>query len=776
MKKRFFALLLVLCLSLALLPAAAFASTPANIGRDAVDERIETLKSALKGKYFTLTGKAGDRASMSDVRKESWFKNAVGLVPSSSNSSPFEFYYDDWCEVRGNTCVGFANLVGWCIFAQTSTDTVTFSKMTHAGFTSQTLNQALPGDIIAFGNGNTFKHAGIYLSHDSTGVTVLDCNYGTANLIREHKITYTGGDGWKNVTISRADNYDTAAQSQTTQGTKTQYRYHHYRDSNGNASLCPYYGKSVYHSTMTLEYTDWLDAPLTRATEVGALTHVNQGAACKNCGCVDPSCDTERYTDGSTRWYYQETRTVTVPSTDPTPAHRHSAKTYHPTAATCQDKGISTTFYYCAGCGKYYRDSALTREITESQAYDLPVDPNNHVGETELRGKLAATANAAGYTGDVYCKSCGKIVTKGKAIPAASLAAHTGTPDVPLHALDYFYGKDLVIVEWDKDNLGNTYDVSILRDKTVDITGTSNNFHNVYKLNGMYECLSGTFYQRYDYRGTSDKTLYKYTATLKIYCDDVLKFSAQMKAGVEPIYFEIDLTNVSTLKIDFGGSDGPTAALGDCGLWKVPGLDDGQEEKGNLNRFVPVNRYNNNFTDISAAQWYYENVKAAYKYGLMVGVSANEFNATGNVTVAEAITMACRLHSIFYTGSENFTQNGGVWYQVYVDYARANGLLDNFEKLFGYGDYTRAASRAEFAVLFAAALPADALEETRNIAYGEIPDVYDASYAAPVYLLYRAGVLSGADEAGTFYPNSTISRAEAAAIVTRMARPELRSH
>ena len=42
------------------------------------------------------------------------------------------------------------------------------------------------------------------------------------------------------------------------------------------------------------------------------------------------------------------------------------------------------------------------------------------------------------------------------------------------------------------------------------------------------------------------------------------------------------------------------------------------------------------------------------------------------------------------------------------------------------------------------------------------------SYAANVYKLYRAGVLTGNDEKGTFAPLTSITRAEAAAIVSRM--------
>ena len=41
-------------------------------------------------------------------------------------------------------------------------------------------------------------------------------------------------------------------------------------------------------------------------------------------------------------------------------------------------------------------------------------------------------------------------------------------------------------------------------------------------------------------------------------------------------------------------------------------------------------------------------------------------------------------------------------------------------------------------------------------------------YAAEIYELYRAGVLTGSDAAGTFYPNSSIKRSEVAAILIRM--------
>lgn len=175
------------------------------------------------------------------------------------------------------------------------------------------------------------------------------------------------------------------------------------------------------------------------------------------------------------------------------------------------------------------------------------------------------------------------------------------------------------------------------------------------------------------------------------------------------------------------------------------------------------------FTDVADNAWYADNVRAAYEYGLINGQSATRFAPDSSLTVAEAIKLAACLHSIYNTGSAEFASSSP-WYQTYVDYALQNGILKAARS-----DYTQPASRAVFASVLAAALPAEALTAINTIEDGAIPDVsMSASYADAVYLLYRAGVLTGSDSAGRFLPSSTIKRSEAAAIVTRMADPSLR--
>jgi hypothetical protein len=105
-----------------------------------------------------------------------------------------------------------------------------------------------------------------------------------------------------------------------------------------------------------------------------------------------------------------------------------------------------------------------------------------------------------------------------------------------------------------------------------------------------------------------------------------------------------------------------------------------------------------------------------------------------------------------------------------VDYCKANAILKQ-----EFADYNAPIKRCDFADIMAAALPAAALSGINDI--GEIPDVAKSeAYAGAVYTLYRAGVLTGNDAAGTFGPETSINRAAAAAILTRMADPALRKN
>jgi len=190
-------------------------------------------------------------------------------------------------------------------------------------------------------------------------------------------------------------------------------------------------------------------------------------------------------------------------------------------------------------------------------------------------------------------------------------------------------------------------------------------------------------------------------------------------------------------------------------------------------KFAKIREYKpGQFTDVNEDAWYGANrqmaIANAYVYGLMEGDSKTSFNPLGNMKISEAIAIAARLHNTYNGGDSEFVQ-GNVWYQVYVDYAIKREIInaDTFP------DYGKEATRAEMAYLFSRSLP-EAEFASRNTV-NSLPDVSSATpYYEAIFKLYKAGVLAGGDDKGTFNPGSNIIRAEVAAIVSRVILPQTR--
>ena len=209
------------------------------------------------------------------------------------------------------------------------------------------------------------------------------------------------------------------------------------------------------------------------------------------------------------------------------------------------------------------------------------------------------------------------------------------------------------------------------------------------------------------------------------------------------------------------------------GFFVIEGLPiTGDAPGGSISHFTLVNSYSAGiFTDVAASSWYVNAVAAAYEYGLMRGNSAVTFNPSGDITLAEAITVATRVHCKYMTGSDEFppVTAGAPWYISNVDYAIANGIISAT----AFSNYSRAATRAEMAYIFSGALPAEEFPAINTV--NSLPDVTAATpYSEAIFMLYRAGILTGGDSVGTFTPNGNISRAEAAAIISRVILPSER--
>ena len=177
------------------------------------------------------------------------------------------------------------------------------------------------------------------------------------------------------------------------------------------------------------------------------------------------------------------------------------------------------------------------------------------------------------------------------------------------------------------------------------------------------------------------------------------------------------------------------------------------------------------FTDVEPGSALEENIKTAYDLGLMQGKTDDMFGPADSLTRTAALIIACRVNSRVLTGKDTIEQDytGQTRLELYHAYAADHGIFCDVASFTGF------VTRAEFAAMLQSALPADKLPAKNTIEDGSIPDVaMDDQYADAIYALYRAGVLTGGDEYGTFSPNAPITRRAACAIASRMADSTLR--
>ena len=172
------------------------------------------------------------------------------------------------------------------------------------------------------------------------------------------------------------------------------------------------------------------------------------------------------------------------------------------------------------------------------------------------------------------------------------------------------------------------------------------------------------------------------------------------------------------------------------------------------------------FNDVSSGAWYASEVQTAYELGLMNGTSADTFDPEGNVTVAQTLTVASRISSIYC--DKAIGEVNGEWYAPYLAYAKENGFL-----AVDVSDPDRPATRAEVASVFAKALPQSYYTPQNDVA--GIPDVSEKQpYHDALLMLYRAGIVMGSDAFGDYRPFDDITRAEISTIICRAALPEKR--
>ncbi len=171
------------------------------------------------------------------------------------------------------------------------------------------------------------------------------------------------------------------------------------------------------------------------------------------------------------------------------------------------------------------------------------------------------------------------------------------------------------------------------------------------------------------------------------------------------------------------------------------------------------------FNDVSSSSWYYLDVSKSCKLGLFNGYPDGSFKPTGNITIAEAIKVAAVVRATYDGETPPANSNSEMWYSEYVSYAKAKGIIGNSD----FSNYDSRAKRNEMAYIFSKALPASEYSEINSVS--ALPDVTSSTkYSSSIFMLYKAGILRGDDVYGIFRPSDNINRAEASAIINRVAQ------
>ena len=178
--------------------------------------------------------------------------------------------------------------------------------------------------------------------------------------------------------------------------------------------------------------------------------------------------------------------------------------------------------------------------------------------------------------------------------------------------------------------------------------------------------------------------------------------------------------------------------------------------------------------DTDESAWYGSQqqgvIKSVVQLGIMNGYTDGTFHPIGNITLSEAIKMAAVVHATCNNQTISFSaSDDGKWYDGYLNYCVKNRIVSSDE----YSSLDAYATRAQIAHIFAKATSDFAV--VNDIDYDYIPDVSERSeYADEILALYRAGILTGDERTRAFRPSDTITRAEAAAIISRVALPTTR--
>ena len=179
------------------------------------------------------------------------------------------------------------------------------------------------------------------------------------------------------------------------------------------------------------------------------------------------------------------------------------------------------------------------------------------------------------------------------------------------------------------------------------------------------------------------------------------------------------------------------------------------------------------FRDVPAGHWAAGYIETAAESGWVEGCGGDLYRPEKEVTYGEFAAMTLRL---LFPEELPERGSGRVWHEPYMETCAKKGIFDGTEYDLGAGGDTNM-TRTALAVTIRNALRAAGakLPGARELMKVNVPDLglYCGDEGAAIRAVYALGVMNGCDGQGTFRGAENMTRAQAAAVLTRMSRVEL---
>lgn len=176
------------------------------------------------------------------------------------------------------------------------------------------------------------------------------------------------------------------------------------------------------------------------------------------------------------------------------------------------------------------------------------------------------------------------------------------------------------------------------------------------------------------------------------------------------------------------------------------------------------------FADVPADAWYYDSANFCYEAGVFVGDQDGRFQPERVMTAQESYAILARLHQAHTGSAQSFRAAPGEdWSEPYLRYCLEHQILSEAEAA-----ASAPLNRERFVQFLSRIYGGDDFQKINPVT--SLPDYTISTDLGQFALtLYQAGILSGTDLYGRFSPLAELSRAECAAVITRLLDPETRS-